>query len=538
MLQDNIDHHDSPWRGASFGLLFYDVQYPPENFKSWIREFEMYTPPFLRPELIVVGNKIDCTPHIPPNVQTLLDRGGNISIKTGAGLDRLWEYIHKQIVAKSECVGLIRTRKRLEIEVNDQVDFRELDFLRCQVRVLTQQYVYDAVVAAPSPSLGFNETADEATTTNYTPAPPPRRGGVPRIEAVIRARDQFVAVATGALVGRCGVGSPVTAAWSRGTIASLWEFGRSWVLCPSTPIGMTLLSRDTQTVWGPAKVHVSMGLSPTLGVVYCECLESVPASMAEALCHVVGAIGRNRLVMEGIFSWSVVDGPGGNPRMEQPLKGGHVVCSQSWVVRKTARSLALWKVHEGEPQEDDPLHTASAKFRAQFLHISGDTLAMWGGSRKRSRVCSGRAVFVDLQKTYTSNAVSIIDQWEFPGLTCDEVVGALPICTLQTHNIGKGDLVVSVHHHHHNSSAITFRNSTAICFAGENKVWVTHRGPPIKHCFYNLGDTSTPIFSCDQVAALSMHIPPRQGVIPVQVAPLEVVFVDINTGSHLAVLSL
>ncbi|KAH3760689.1 hypothetical protein Pelo_7488 [Pelomyxa schiedti] len=41
----------------------------------------------------------------------------------------------------SECVGLIRTRKRLEIEVNNQVDFCELDFLRCQVRVLTQQRV-------------------------------------------------------------------------------------------------------------------------------------------------------------------------------------------------------------------------------------------------------------------------------------------------------------------------------------------------------------------------------------------------------------
>ncbi|KAH3742536.1 hypothetical protein Pelo_16059 [Pelomyxa schiedti] len=39
------------------------------------------------------------------------------------------------MILRLECVGLIRTRKRLEIEV----DFRELDFLRCQVRVVTQQ---------------------------------------------------------------------------------------------------------------------------------------------------------------------------------------------------------------------------------------------------------------------------------------------------------------------------------------------------------------------------------------------------------------
>ncbi|KAH3732156.1 hypothetical protein Pelo_17013 [Pelomyxa schiedti] len=43
------------------------------------------------------------------------------------------------MILRLECVRLIRTRKRLEIEVNDQVDFHELDFLRCQVQVLTQQ---------------------------------------------------------------------------------------------------------------------------------------------------------------------------------------------------------------------------------------------------------------------------------------------------------------------------------------------------------------------------------------------------------------
>ncbi|KAH3759059.1 hypothetical protein Pelo_9129 [Pelomyxa schiedti] len=43
------------------------------------------------------------------------------------------------VILRSECVRLISTRKRLDIDLNDQVDFRELDFLSCQVRVLTQQ---------------------------------------------------------------------------------------------------------------------------------------------------------------------------------------------------------------------------------------------------------------------------------------------------------------------------------------------------------------------------------------------------------------
>ncbi|KAH3767608.1 hypothetical protein Pelo_527 [Pelomyxa schiedti] len=99
---DHTNTSSSHYRGASFGLLFYDVQNPGENLQSWITAFDMFSQPDLGAELILVGNKIDCIPRIPPNVQSLLDRGVystfNISVKTGAGLKELWDYIYRQIV--------------------------------------------------------------------------------------------------------------------------------------------------------------------------------------------------------------------------------------------------------------------------------------------------------------------------------------------------------------------------------------------------------------------------------------------------------
>ncbi|KAH3767609.1 hypothetical protein Pelo_528 [Pelomyxa schiedti] len=90
------------YRRASFGLLFYDVKNPGVNLQSWIDGFVRNSPP--NAELIIVGNKIDLVPCVGLDVQILL-RGGvhktfNISVKTGAGVDALWEYIHKQIVAQ------------------------------------------------------------------------------------------------------------------------------------------------------------------------------------------------------------------------------------------------------------------------------------------------------------------------------------------------------------------------------------------------------------------------------------------------------
>ncbi|KAH3732251.1 hypothetical protein Pelo_16919 [Pelomyxa schiedti] len=93
----------SHWRGASFGLLFFDVQEPGSNLTMWINTFKMFSPP--QSEIIIVGNKNDLIQNILPDSQSKLLNSGMyktfyISVKTGAGVDKLWEYIHQQIVTQ------------------------------------------------------------------------------------------------------------------------------------------------------------------------------------------------------------------------------------------------------------------------------------------------------------------------------------------------------------------------------------------------------------------------------------------------------
>ncbi|KAH3759072.1 hypothetical protein Pelo_9119 [Pelomyxa schiedti] len=375
------------------------------------------------------------------------------------------------------------------------------------------------------------------------PPPPPQRG--PRIEAAIRARDQFLAVATGALVGRCGVGSPVTAAWSRGTIASLWEFGRSWVLFPSTPIGMTLLPNPHYPDLFE-RVHVSMGVSPTLGVVYCECWENSPTSMSEALCYLAGAVGNNRVVMVCDQRWYLAEPPGAparrKPRVTTPSLLGPVgECTTRWIVRKTPDSLDLWRVRDGELDEGRAPHSVPARVATEYLHISGDTLVMVVRFRSERRdamrsLFTASVLFVDLQKTYTSREMCITDQWECTSLASSDFVGAFPVCTLIR---GKDEMGLNVHHSTSHISTVMFKDCCRISFTSDNNVCATSRGPPETHHFYNLSDTSKPVFSVAEPLVLAdMPRPPRQGVIPVHISPLKTVFVDTNTGSHLAVLYL
>ncbi|KAH3714132.1 hypothetical protein Pelo_19360 [Pelomyxa schiedti] len=103
------------------------------------------------------------------------------------------------------------------------------------------------------------------------------------IEAVVDARSQFVSFAC-ASIDRCGRRSPARLFLVENP-AAFEEFGRQWVVGCARRVGTTLSFRATRApvcdIWTPegrcyyfkaaARVDVFIGLSATLGVVWCKC---------------------------------------------------------------------------------------------------------------------------------------------------------------------------------------------------------------------------------------------------------------------------
>ncbi|KAH3732127.1 hypothetical protein Pelo_17041 [Pelomyxa schiedti] len=85
---------------------------------------------------------------------------------------------------------------------------------------------------------------------------------------IVDARAQFVAFACATIVGRCGVASPARVL--AGAQPVVEDLGRSWVAGPSRIVGFTSVFQDLPPS-GPIrkKLHVFLGLSATLGVVWC-----------------------------------------------------------------------------------------------------------------------------------------------------------------------------------------------------------------------------------------------------------------------------
>ncbi|KAH3759070.1 hypothetical protein Pelo_9117 [Pelomyxa schiedti] len=134
LLQD-YSEDEYQFRGASFGLLFYDVHSPCDHLQDWITSFAMFSTPELNPELIIIGNKIDCT-SCRSQVQTLLDRKVystfNISVKTGDGLEELWEYIYTKVVAQLWKKQVESLKEQL-FEESERDSARQVDSLKKQL---------------------------------------------------------------------------------------------------------------------------------------------------------------------------------------------------------------------------------------------------------------------------------------------------------------------------------------------------------------------------------------------------------------------
>ncbi|KAH3758873.1 hypothetical protein Pelo_9312 [Pelomyxa schiedti] len=86
------------------------------------------------------------------------------------------------------------------------------------------------------------------------------RGGQLDVHSQTDARDQFVALATGVIVGRCGAHSALRAL----TPHQVSQFGRDWVVHPSLHVSLDLGIRLSR---GHDSVRVVFAVSPTLGLV-------------------------------------------------------------------------------------------------------------------------------------------------------------------------------------------------------------------------------------------------------------------------------
>ncbi|KAH3714297.1 hypothetical protein Pelo_19195 [Pelomyxa schiedti] len=97
------------------------------------------------------------------------------------------------------------------------------------------------------------------------------------IDPVVDARSQFVAFAC-ASIERCARSSPAARSLADGNPALLAEFGRQWVAGCARQVGATLAVKrgdpagESEDLWiYSTRVAVIMGLSATLGVVWCKC---------------------------------------------------------------------------------------------------------------------------------------------------------------------------------------------------------------------------------------------------------------------------
>ncbi|KAH3723263.1 hypothetical protein Pelo_18031 [Pelomyxa schiedti] len=282
-----------------------------------------------------------------------------------------------------------------------------------------------------------------------------KRAPVSMIEAVALARSQFVAFAC-ASIGRCGCHSPARFFLVENP-ALFEEFGRQWVVSCVRKVGSTLSLHATCTpvcdIWmrpgstdyyfkAATRVDVFIGLSATLGVVWCKCwtASEAPPRMADWLAvnrPLGGGDGGdgdgNGMGMFLVTSKSsealgcVLDCAKRTVELliypqegAKCLESGFWVANRKWVgvavtsSRETLTNLVVWKMEKGVASPFEragvclkltvPIEVCGATFSP--FNPCGDELVVIGASFAADG--SGCLYFVDLEKSVLAGTEAVI----------------------------------------------------------------------------------------------------------------------------------
>ncbi|KAH3757991.1 hypothetical protein Pelo_10121 [Pelomyxa schiedti] len=229
------------------------------------------------------------------------------------------------------------------------------------------------------------------------------------VEAVVTAKNQFLALAAGATVSRTSRNSPVrlTGACGPGCISGwLSDFGREWVVAPHKRVWFTL-EGDAE---GQARVSASLCVSVTLGVV---AVDWGLGGGPPAGVTVHGTIGRGRFLADRLVEASlelfVVDREscGGAASADTSASlfcvrfGGiyhDPLCNSSWILLSGLASLEIWKVIGGVPQAGRSLPPIEPA--RELVSLRGDTAVLFQKTADGSTLQR-----VDVPRTYKENAL-------------------------------------------------------------------------------------------------------------------------------------
>ncbi|KAH3759699.1 hypothetical protein Pelo_8483 [Pelomyxa schiedti] len=182
------------------------------------------------------------------------------------------------------------------------------------------------------------------------------------IRAAIDARAQFVGFAS-ASIERCGAESPARSLAHNRVLCE--SFGRDWVVGCCRQIGGTvlfLLDADEYAEWrqSTVNVHVFVGLSATLGVAWCACVDEDSLLLRCRASSIDRNLGNDRFLAKpsALVGCSVVIDSKGNA--VAPLRGaaesdpfGVWVGNCKWLVKVEAhganKGLIVWGMSDGEP---------------------------------------------------------------------------------------------------------------------------------------------------------------------------------------------
>ncbi|KAH3766679.1 hypothetical protein Pelo_1440 [Pelomyxa schiedti] len=171
------------------------------------------------------------------------------------------------------------------------------------------------------------------------------------------ARSQFVGFAC-ASIERCGAESPARSLAHNRALCEM--FGRDWVVGCCRQIGTTI----TITVWNwdlggreRVRAHVFMGVSATLGVVWCKWLDMNILTTGRFMECIEECVGDDRFITGSFWGSSgIVDSSGnavsdlGSPESDP---SAFYVTNKKWVVRvenvEWARRLTVWNISNGVP---------------------------------------------------------------------------------------------------------------------------------------------------------------------------------------------
>ncbi|KAH3755970.1 hypothetical protein Pelo_12223 [Pelomyxa schiedti] len=236
-----------------------------------------------------------------------------------------------------------------------------------------------------------------------------------QMEPTLTSQSQFVALASGCLIPRCGLHSAVRLL----SPVLLAEIGRLWVVCGARHVGFSM-SRTMGSVTRSKTVqlNVFVAISPTLGVVTHNCVECEDGTTLK------GSIGPDRFLAErhaGAHDVvSIVDGRG------QPVVSEVAVapwwsmlqaaCNYGWIVMSATSYFSIVRVVGGE-MVGKPCEILSGVYEFQpragvFASQSGDIYAL--GVKKvmgeeESMEC--KILILDLAQTLAKKALTVLQEF-------------------------------------------------------------------------------------------------------------------------------